>query len=74
MVSAQPNDVLRKTTQLSFPQVKRVGNPSNDTERFQNDKLTNECGFTYDLLGELRVSRLVKILFSTTSGKFFQEF
>jgi hypothetical protein len=47
------NPVISKASKLSFPQVKRVGNPSENIERFRtsrNDKLTNECVFTYDLL------------------------
>jgi hypothetical protein len=79
VVSAQTNDVIRKTTQLSFPQVKRVGNPSENKSRkhsgrtSRNDKLTNECGFTCDLLSELQASRLVKSLFSATSCKLLRE-
>jgi TolB-like protein len=44
-------EFISNTSQLSFPQVKRVGNPNENKERFRtsrNDKLTNECGFTND--------------------------
>ena len=43
--------ILAVCFSLSFPQVKRVGNPSENKERFRtsrNDRLTNECGFTND--------------------------
>jgi hypothetical protein len=46
------NGVISKTSQLSFPQVERVGNLSENKERFRtsrNDKPATECGLTYEL-------------------------
>jgi hypothetical protein len=80
MVLAQTNDVIRKTTQLSFPQVKRVGNPSENKSRkhsgrtSRNDKLTNECGLTYDLLCEFYAPPLVKIYFQKPQVNSFRNF
>ncbi len=62
------NVITCKTSQLSFPQAKRVGNPSDSplekgekggcSERFRpsrNDRLTTECGFNNDCL-KIRVA------------------
>ena len=46
--SIHTNEVISKTSLLSFPQVKRVGNPSETKERFRtsrNDSMMILCGF-----------------------------
>jgi nitrogenase molybdenum-cofactor synthesis protein NifE len=60
--SANTKEFTRKASQLSFPQAKRVGNPSENKERFRarrNDTVASECGFTYDLLGRIQRSEIV---------------
>jgi multidrug efflux system outer membrane protein len=49
MRSVFTNQVAGDVTQSSFPQAKRVGNPSENEERFRtsrNDRMAPECGFT----------------------------
>lgn len=56
LVETLTNGVISKTSFLSFPQAKRVGNPSENKERFRtsrNDRMTSGCGFTDDFLNSL---------------------
>jgi NADH-quinone oxidoreductase subunit M len=54
------NSVISKTSCLSFPQERRVGNPFENQERFRtsrNDKMTIEFGFTGNRPGNLATKK-----------------
>ena len=56
------NEVTSKNSQTSFPQAKRVGNPSENKERFRtsrNDKITIGCGFSNDFLNNKGIALMM---------------